>query len=506
MSKKFQLPFLKSGALLLCLWFPFQLSGQKATNKTSEKKQKVKPDYAVVFPKNKVNRIDIVIKTADWDTLINSLSKKIGKPGNGFMPGPPPGMFNDSFPGRDRGRMMPPPGMDSLRKMHPPQFSGKMPPFPGGKFGGPGGFRPPFSNNKKDTTVRCTVLFNGGKWEYAGFRVKGNSSLMMSYSQNIKKLPFRLHFTKYADSTSTEKQLKFYGFKELSFTNNINDLTFMREKLAGDLFREGGVKAAHSAFYEVYIDKGEGPEYFGLYSTIEIIEDNMLKEQFGSDKGNCYKPDMPGGSLAKDVFDKKSMVKKTNKKKADWNDVEQLYTLLHSDLRQTQPEQWQLQLEEIFDVPVFLKWLAINTVIENWDTYGSMPHNYYLYNNPGTGKLTWIPWDNNEALNHGRMGTLNLSLSDVNENWPLIRYLLDLPKYNMLYKAEIKQFASTVFIPENLKQKISKYQILIEPSVKKEVKNYTFQQKDTDFNTAITDLQKHIEARYALALKYLEEK
>jgi spore coat protein CotH len=33
-----------------------------------------------------------------------------------------------------------------------------------------------------------------------------------------------------------------------------------------------------------------------------------------------------------------------------------------------------------------------------------MTHNFYLYNNPETGKLTWIPWDNNESFTDGKRG------------------------------------------------------------------------------------------------------
>jgi spore coat protein H len=57
-----------------------------------------------------------------------------------------------------------------------------------------------------------------------------------------------------------------------------------------------------------------------------------------------------------------------------------------------------------FDRDVFLKYLAVNTIIQNWDTYGRMTHNYYLYNNPDNNLLTWIPWDNNEALQNSKMG------------------------------------------------------------------------------------------------------
>jgi spore coat protein CotH len=63
-----------------------------------------------------------------------------------------------------------------------------------------------------------------------------------------------------------------------------------------------------------------------------------------------------------------------------------------------------------------------------------MSHNYFLYADPETDQLTWIPWDNNHALfGMGMRGALSLSLDEVTEQWPLIRYLLDDPIYHAQY-------------------------------------------------------------------------
>ena len=79
--------------------------------------------------------------------------------------------------------------------------------------------------------------------------------------------------------------------------------------------------------------------------------------------------------------------------------------LCTADTRISNAEAWRAGLEAVFDVDGFLNWLAVNTVIQNWDTYGLMSHNYYLYNDPISGLLTWIPWDNNEAFKTGNMRT-----------------------------------------------------------------------------------------------------
>jgi len=60
---------------------------------------------------------------------------------------------------------------------------------------------------------------------------------------------------------------------------------------------------------------------------------------------------------------------------------------------------WRGALEARFDVDHFLRWLAVNTVIANWDAYGTFAHNYYLYGDPAAGgRLRWIPWDHNFAF------------------------------------------------------------------------------------------------------------
>jgi hypothetical protein len=64
-----------------------------------------------------------------------------------------------------------------------------------------------------------------------------------------------------------------------------------------------------------------------------------------------------------------------------------MYDYLHASTRTSNPTQWEKDLEPEFDVDGFLKYLAVNTTIQNWDTYGRMTHNYYLYNDPAMGIL-----------------------------------------------------------------------------------------------------------------------
>ena len=270
--------------------------------------------------------------------------------------------------------------------------------------------------------VPADVYYNGKTWYRAGIRFKGNSSLQTSWQNGILKLSFKLDFDEFEDEYPQINNQRFYGFKKLSLKNNYNDASQMREKVAADVFKNAGMVVSHTAFYTLYLDYGNGPEYFGLYTLVEEVDGSVLDTQFSSDSGNLYKPEDGSADFIEGTFSQNDFTKKTNEDAADWSDVETLFSTLHDGDRTASPTTWRANLESIFNVPVFLKYLAVNGIIQNWDTYGNMPHNFYLYNDPDNNKLTWIPWDHNEALQEGNMqGALNLDFSDLNSNsWPLI--------------------------------------------------------------------------------------
>ena len=107
----------------------------------------------------------------------------------------------------------------------------------------------------------------------------------------------------------------------------------MREKVAADIFREAGVVFSQTAFFEVYVDYGEGQQYFGLYTVVETGDDTAIKPQFASDSGNVYKPEGSGAAFVEGTFTEESFEKQTNDKEGDWSDIEAVFAALHSDLR-----------------------------------------------------------------------------------------------------------------------------------------------------------------------------
>ncbi len=353
--------------------------------------------------------------------------------------------------------------------------------------------------------VAADVFYNGKQWYKVGVRFKGNSSLQSTWQSGNMKLSFKLDFDEYEDDYPQIKNQRFYGFKKISLKNNYDDASFLREKVAGDLFRNSGMAASHTAFYTIYVDYGSGPQYFGLYTLTEEVDDTVIDTQFTSDKGNLYKPEDYGSSFKNGTFNEAGFEKKTNEDEADWTDIKSLFTALHATNRTTSPATWRTELEKVLDVETFLNYLAVNTVIQNWDTYGRMEHNYYLYNNPANSKLTWIPWDNNEALQTGKQGgSLNLNFSNLSSgSWPLIEYLYADAVYKAKYNTYVQNVVNGAFKTADIQSLYTTYATLIEPYATTEKTGYTFLRSSSDFSSAITTLKSHASSRASAASAYL---
>jgi len=406
----------------------------------------VNPDYDMVFDHNSVLRFDIEIDEDDWEDMMDDLADILSSGGH--------------------------PGSTNLVSSTP-------------------------------VFVPCSFRFNGIEWYNVGIRFKGNSSLRSTYQSGNDKLPFKVDFDEFGNEFPAMENQRFYGFRQLSLKNNFDDKSLMREKVTADLFRDFGLVSAKTAFCVLYVDHGSGPQYYGVYSLVEEPDDTLLESQFFNNTGNLYKPDGDAASFAQGSFDESEMEKRNNYTE-DYSDVESLYSIINSSERTSNTEQWKTDLSEIFNVDVFLKWLAANTVMQNWDTYGIMTHNYYLYNNPDNGTLTWIPWDNNEALQEGKQGgALSLSLSEVASNWPLIRYIINMEEYEQKYKEYVSEFTEEVFIPTNVQAIYDTYYQLLRNYAYDEENGCTFIFNDSDFDQAVDELKDHVQARNNAVSSYL---
>ncbi|HVK76059.1 MAG TPA: CotH kinase family protein [Kofleriaceae bacterium] len=492
-----------------------------------QERRRATADHARAFPQDRVARIDITITPANWSAMRADLASMLGEAGSRPHPGPPPEAFTacDARASGDacivsfgdhtmegvcrdlRGRLACEPkdrpgGPGGPGRpgapMGPPGRDGRGPRGPGPMGGGgPGKLLA-----RTPVYVECTVEADGMRWEHVGVRFKGNSSLASSWGAGVEKLPLRLSFDHFDDRYPELDRQRFFGFRSLSLSNGWGDPSLVREKVAAEVFAEAGLPVPLTAFYRVYIDHGDGPQYAGVYVVREVPSDKaFLRRATGSDTGNLYKPEAPGGTFA--TFEATSLDQQRGK--GDHADVRGLFDALHADRRDAAA--WRAQLERWLDVEGFLRWLAINTVIQDWDTYGRMAHNYYLYGRPEhRGRLQWIPWDHSFAFDaHGMQGALSLGMDEVGDDWPLIRFLLDDPVYRAVYDREVAAAVTTVYEPARAGARFAAARALVEPYVVGEggeQAGRTFTSAEA-FASAHEELQGHPAARAEAVRAYL---
>jgi len=268
----------------------------------------------------------------------------------------------------------------------------------------------------------------------------------------------------------------------------------------------------------VFFDRGEGARYLGLYTLVEVPDRPFLLTQFGSDDGNLYKPSGTGARWT--LFESDDFPKKTNQNDEDWTDVQDAIAVLNES--RANPEVWRRRLEARFGVSAFLRWLALNTMIGNSDTYGGLSHNYWLYGSPRQrDRLFFIPWDHDLAMNAGGPGMgggggggaiggragLDLFHDNVTATWPLIRYLMDDPVYRAVYRRNVEELLNSVFESSRLAARLQAEYARIAPYVigpEGEQPGRTFLQSPEQFTQSVASLLTYSQTRPAAVRQELE--
>lgn len=527
-----------AGFVLLCLGLLVARPASQSRSAETHGRD-AKPDYDRVFAQDTVKRLDIRITAADWNRLTADMaemagpfgSARTGGSGGGFNAPPDPlataacsGLMEGSAcsfgsPLQSGRCTLLPMGTGLTCTALP--GGGGAPPVDNPPGGNPRGGNPTGNVGRDDVEflprtplyIPATLTFDGISFTDIGMRLKGNSSLLNSWQSGVEKLPFRLNADGLEDEVPEARDQTFFGFPNLNLTNNSQDASFLRAKVVGDMFREAGVPAARTAFVRVFLDRGEGAQYLGLYTLVEVPDEPMLEAQFGSEDGNLYKPNGTGARWTEFLAD--SFPKKTNRSDEDWTDVQDAIAVLNES--RTSATAWRSRLEARFAVSSFLRWLALNTIIGNTDTYGGFsPHNYWVYGSPRhRDRLFFIPWDHDLALNGSGVGGggggsgagLDLFHDSVNAGWPLIRYLLDDPVYRSAYRSQIEELLNTVFEPTRVTSRLQAEYARIAPYVagaEGEQAGRTFLASPEEFTQAVTSLLAYVQSRSTSVRRALE--
>src|SRR5437868_14872695 len=254
-----------------------------------------------------------------------------------------------------------------------------------------------------------------------------------------------------------ENAAKFHGIRKLNLNCGAMDPTKGREAIAFAALRAAGVPAPRTAYAEVTLTvPGKfDREYLGLYTVIEQVDKTFLKDRFGNGKGLLMKPErLRGIEYLGENWD---AYKARYQPKHDATPAEAKRVIEFAKLvAQGSDEQFAKEIGSYLDVDEFLRFLAATAMLSNLDSVLTMGHNFYIYLNPATNKLVFLPWDMDLSLAGFPMAGSPDQQLDLSLNHPyvgqnrLIDRLLAVKSVNEKYQKVLKDLAATAFSKEKL--------------------------------------------------------
>lgn len=228
----------------------------------------------------------------------------------------------------------------------------------------------------------------------ADIEIDGNSAGMVGIRQ-------KGYFSNWGAGDSQKKSLKidfnafvagnsYDGLKKLNLHNGFQDPSMMRDAVAYKLFRANGIPAPRTSYVKLYLND----VYWGLYLMVEQIDKTFLEAHFANNDGNLFKCDGTTSLLweGTDVaaysndFDLK-----TNETENDWTNFIDFLDVVNN----TAEEDFEFALQETFVLDDYVKILALDVMMNNWDSYYGQGRNFYLYFDTVENKFHWLPWDYN---------------------------------------------------------------------------------------------------------------
>jgi spore coat protein H len=313
--------------------------------------------------------------------------------------------------------------------------------------------------------VRATVKLDGATYADTALRYKGNFTFMAS-AAGLKR-PFRIDLDRFVKGRTAA------GVSTFSLNNNIADPSRVREVLAHDLFREAKVPAPRTASARVYltVPGRYDRRYLGVYTLVEAVDRPFLKSRLGRDDGLLLKPEFQGLPYLGEQWAAYAARFGDAIKGAAPAASTARYIALARLVNEGGDEAFRQEIGRLLDVDECLRFLAVNALLVNLDSFLAMGQNYYLYHEPGRDRFYWIPWDLDLAWGAWPMGGSPEQQADLSLLHPyagqnrLIERLLKIPEHRAAYLARIRELAAGPFSLARLSAKLDAVRAAVRPAV-----------------------------------------
>jgi spore coat protein CotH len=254
---------------------------------------------------------------------------------------------------------------------------------------------------------RATLRFRDQVFEGVGVHVKGGCGSARTLEG---KASFKVDL-EWDDPRvpGCPRSRELLGRKHFTFNNNVQDPSFMNERLGYPLYRALGVPAPRAATVRLFVNG----QPWGLYTHVETIDRRFLSRWFEDKDGPLYEgtywcdllPDNvppaganPGGYCLSRKLDGDACGSNGTGTPAD----------AYAPLRELTRRLQQLprggfypEVSAFVDYDRFLTTWALESVISHWDGYPfGNQNNYRVYQDPSTGLWTMVSTGIDQTFGH----------------------------------------------------------------------------------------------------------
>lgn len=370
------------------------------------------------------------------------------------------------------------------------------------------------SNQINNRYLKADFIFDDGiyteTFPEAGIRLRGNTSL------SAQKKSFKISFNTF------DPDLKYQEVRKINLRGSHNDPTMVREKLFFKVWEKANMPMRRTNFIKFYING----TYYGLYTNVEEVDKIWLKRVFENNDGNLYKCTWPA-DLAY-INDNQQSYKTimnnpesraydlvTNESDDDYSRLVLLIKTLNLPVDAAYPS----KISAMLNVESVLKSFAIDIATGNWDDYFYNKNNYYLYDNPLTGKFEYFTFDTDNTFGvdwvNRDWATRNcLSWQKGNEPRPLATKLLAVPAYKDQFIRYLDTITRQITYPDSIFPYINYLhnQITV-PAIEDIFRTYDYGYTINDFHNGFTQtvdghtpygIKPFLETRYTNTLEQIE--
>ena len=306
-----------------------------------------------------------------------------------------------------------------------------------------------------------------------GMHVRGNTS------RDAAKKSFELSFNSYVPGR------KYRGLEKMKLNGEHNDVSILRSKISYSLLTQCGLPSPRTSYVKLYINN----EYKGLYIHVEHFDEEYIQKRFPNDNtGNLFKC-FYGSDLTyhgtNPTYYQNTYILKTNETVNDYSGLIHLIEVLYNSANAN----FVCDIQEVFDVDTYLRTLAFEILIGQWDGYAYNKNNYFLYERPSDGKFIFMEYDLDNTFGidwfNVDWSTRNI-YSWANANRPLYSKLLAVPYFKDRFNFHMKDILTNYFSPTSLTSSLQSTQNLISSAALADLyKGYDYGFTNQDFLDAI---------------------